>query len=169
MTEFEMAENEEPKAPEGAQKKNTPAMALALERLRMNPEATYQDIKDAAVLAGIQVPPIVFGRARSLLGLAPMKPPRVKRREIEEAPIRYTPPVAAPTPFPPGVADAPESEEVEEPLRAARTAKPRRAAPAGLSTLDLDALVTSVRELERERDDLREALDQIAEILRRFE
>ena len=167
MTEFEMAENEDPKAPEGAQKKNTPAMALALERLRMNPDASYQDIKDAAALAGIQVPPIVFGRARSLLGLAPMKPPRVKRRDVEEAPIRYTPP---PAPAPAhGVSEAFPGNDDDEPLPSARPQRARRPSQGGLSALDLDALVSSVRDLERERDELREALDQIAEILRRFD
>lgn len=165
MTEFEMAENDDTKPPVGEQKKNTPAMALALDRLRMNPEATYQDIKDAATLAGIQVPPIVFGRARSLLGLAPMKPPRPKKKFVEEEIITFAPRAAAPAARPEPEL-APETDEDEGALRKTRA---RRGPSDSFSALNLEGLVASVRALEEERDALRDALDQIAEILRRLE
>lgn len=175
MTEFEMTENTDPNPPSGPAKKHSPAMALAVERLRMNPDATYQEIKEAATMAGIEVPGIVFGRARSLLGLTPMRPPRPKKKPEDEMPIRSEPrpepltlaatndltrEVTSPTAPPP----EPEETLQNEPRRG----RPRRDSAASPFATKIDSLVDSVRALEQERDELREALEQIATIIDRL-
>ncbi len=56
------------------------AFAMAVETLRMSPDISYQDLRLRASMAGLQMPPIVYGRAKALLGLVPTKPrrPRVE-------------------------------------------------------------------------------------------
>lgn len=70
---------------------------FAVEALRMSPEATFQDLKARASLAGLKLQPIVYGRAKAWLGLVPTKPrkPRAPRslRQVESA--AQLPPVQA--------------------------------------------------------------------------
>jgi hypothetical protein len=78
------------RAPAAGPKKGA-AFAFALEVLRMSPDISFQDLKARAMLANMQVPPIVFGRAKALLGLVPTKPRRARAepprllRQVESA------------------------------------------------------------------------------------
>ncbi|MGE3173862.1 MAG: hypothetical protein AB7O97_14655 [Planctomycetota bacterium] len=50
------------------------AFELAVEVLRMSPDISFQDLKARAAMEGLQMPPIVYGRAKALLGLVPTRP-----------------------------------------------------------------------------------------------
>src|SRR6266436_5705290 len=45
------------------------AMSFTVDRLQMNPDATIQDVRDLALLAGLSIHPMVFRCARIRLGL----------------------------------------------------------------------------------------------------
>lgn len=61
------------------------AFQFAVETLRLSPDISFQDLKLRAGMAGLKMQPIVYGRAKALLGLVPTKP-RQPRRSREEAP-----------------------------------------------------------------------------------
>jgi hypothetical protein len=71
----------EPEAPDVAPRPRPgkSGFDFAVEMLRLTPEISFQDLRDRARLAGLNLPPIVYGRAKALLGLVPTKPRR--RRE----------------------------------------------------------------------------------------
>jgi len=52
------------------------AFDFAVEVLRMVPEIAFQDLKARASMAGLKMQPIVYGRAKALLGLVPTRPRR---------------------------------------------------------------------------------------------
>jgi len=58
-------------------------------QLRMNPEATFEDVRARARLEDIKVHQTTYGRARSQLGLAP---PKGQRRDREQESEERTPP-----------------------------------------------------------------------------
>ena len=58
---------------------------FAVEMLRLTPEISFQDLRDRARLAGLNLPPIVYGRAKALLGLVPTKPRRRREPPAEVA------------------------------------------------------------------------------------
>lgn len=60
-------------------------------QLRMNPEATFEDVRARANLEDIKVHQTTYGRARSQLGLAPPKIHR-KEHESEEEPVAQASP-----------------------------------------------------------------------------
>lgn len=73
----------------GGQKSS--AFQFAVEALRMSPEMSFQDLKARASMSGLAMQPIVFGRAKALLGLVPTRPRRPKveaprlLRQVESA------------------------------------------------------------------------------------
>ena len=69
------------------QQKITP-IEFVKEKLKQNPEAAYSEIKAQAKLEGLTVYPVVYGRAKALLGLVPTAPYGSKskaRRKAKEA------------------------------------------------------------------------------------
>lgn len=60
-------------------------MEFVLGELRMNPDLTFADLKSRAALNRIQVYPVTYGRAKTMLGLIPMKP-RAAREPKEPKP-----------------------------------------------------------------------------------
>ncbi|MCC6669915.1 MAG: hypothetical protein IT458_02555 [Planctomycetes bacterium] len=161
MSEFESepvpaAEPASVSAPQA--KPTSPALAFAIERLGMNPEATLQEVRDAAALAGLSIHPLVYGRARSKVGLPPLRPRRPKVvRQDEPVPELH----AAGAPTAEEFLEATELE-LEEPAEAAlRPARPRTARGQPMAD-PFGALTQLVRELQEERDRLREALARIA-------
>ena len=74
----------EPSATTDEQAPPKSGFELAVQTLRMTPELSYQDLKARAAMAGLKLPPIVYGRAKALLGLVPTKPRKSKKaREAE--------------------------------------------------------------------------------------
>lgn len=116
------------------------AFEFAREVLQMSPEITYQDLKLRGRMAGIKIPPIVYGRAKALLGLVPMKPRKPRKQEVE----------------------APRSlQQVDS----AKGFVPSRS--PDISGLEfVEQLVATVRQLEAERNQLRDALHEVLDLVR---
>ena len=69
------------------QQKLTP-IEFVKDKLKQNPEIAYSEIKAQAKLEGLTVYPVVYGRAKALLGLVPTAPYGSKskaRRKAREA------------------------------------------------------------------------------------
>ena len=72
----------EPQSPQSSPGDHEPPQSgfeFAVHSLRMTPEITFQDLKARAEMAGFKLPPIVYGRAKALLGLVPTKPRKRKQ------------------------------------------------------------------------------------------
>ena len=72
---------------EPEQQKITP-IEFVKDKLKQNPEVAYSEIKAQAKLEGLTVYPVVYGRAKALLGLVPTAPYGSKskaRRKAKEA------------------------------------------------------------------------------------
>lgn len=121
-------------------KQKSAAFDFATEQLRINPDLTFQDLKQRGAMAGLRVMPIVFGRAKALLGLVPIKPRQPRAKKVVEAPISL--------------------RQVES-----AAALPRPRVPASMPTIDgigsLEQLITALRDLEAERQRLQDALAAI--------
>lgn len=68
----------------------SPAYAFAVEALRSNPDATFEQLKARAQLENVSLHPIVYGLAKKHLGLAQPRPKRPKpaEPELEIEPLR---------------------------------------------------------------------------------
>lgn len=124
-----------------ARKESQTPFEFAREMLQLSPDISYQDLKLRGSMAGIKIPPIVFGRAKAVLGLVPTRP-RQRRK-----------PVLAPPPR--------SLQQVES----AREFTPSRS-PDVDGLLFVEQLVATVRKLEGERDRLRDALHEALELVR---
>ena len=125
-----------------AKKPSSPSMAFAVAQLEKNPRIAFGDLKAAADKKGLQVVPIIYGRAKKALGLqrrAPIKPGRRVAGRSTVAPV-------------PGVDEA----VVEKPRRG----RPPKALPTALDG-SLSALMEAVQQAEVHR----KALEQIRSIL----
>ena len=92
-----------------AKKPSSPSMAFAVAQLEKNPRIAFGDLKAAADKKGLQVVPIIYGRAKKALGLqrrSALKPGRrvagrsvvvVPAEAVVEKPRRGRPPKALPT------------------------------------------------------------------------
>jgi hypothetical protein len=58
----------------GSQKTANAAMEFIVELLRSQPGLSFADVKAAAAARQLEVMPILFGRAKALLGLVPVAP-----------------------------------------------------------------------------------------------
>ena len=133
----------------------SPSLAFALERVQMNPDITFPEVRDAGKLAGLIIYPVVYGKARGMLGLGPMLPTRrrVQReeqpQEAPEAAVSAEPAV----PTPPPLADS----------TAAPVARSRR--PRTSSTDTMGDLTASLRSLMEHHERMRIALEQIRRVV----
>ena len=115
-----------------AEKKSSPAMELVLEQLRENPDLEYKDLQETASQRGFVIYPIMYGRAKALLGLVPTAP-RGSRKK---------------------------------PRGKGKTLRGDRARAASGSPIEsLEAMLGELKDVALERDRLRRALEQIADIL----
>lgn len=121
-------------------------MDFVLDRLRANPEMEFADVRDAGAATGLMIYPIVYGRAKALLGLVPMAARGAKRRAAEAA-----------------VAATAEAEAPEKPRRG--PGRPRKEKRDRSPIDSLQEMIDAMRELEAERDRYRDALNRIATIL----
>ncbi len=119
--------------------KMTP-MDFIVEALKKDKNAVYADIHAAADKRGMKIYPIMFGRAKALLGLVPVKPR--------------------------GQGKARAAKTASAPSAGKRgPGRPRKTAVAASAVGSLEAVITALRDGERERDRYRRALDQIRNIL----
>ncbi len=130
-----------------ADKKGSPAMDFVISQLKKDPNTAYRDIKEAANKKGLAVYPIMYGRAKALLGLVEVSPrgsgKRAREREAREA--------------------REARERSAAPLEAPRRG-PGRNRDSG-SGDPLEAMIANVREVQEDRSRYREALQKIAQIL----
>lgn len=131
-----------------ADKEKSPAMDFIVQQLQKDPKAAYRDIADGASRKGLEIYPIMYGRAKALLGLVPTAP----RGQGKKAAGRKAAGRGAGKP----------SREATAPARQARGA---RGAQGGASGNALDDIIATMREEQRERERYRKALEQIRAVL----
>jgi hypothetical protein len=142
------------------QQKLTP-IEFVKEKLKENPEASYKEIKARAKLAGLTVYPVVYGRAKALLGLVPTAPYGSKskaRRQAKEAKEAKA-------------AKAKEGvlQETLEPTKESEDNGQRRSRAKGSDGSDplssLETLVADLKSTVAERDRYRNVLEKVVRLL----
>jgi hypothetical protein len=142
-----------------AAKKANPAFELVVNHLKKHPDAPYADVKAAATKAGHTVYPIVYGRAKALLGLVESVPRgsgKAKRKAAASAGAPAASPKRRGRP-------RKEASTSSAPKRRGRPKKSTSPAPAAAGTVD--SVLGAVRAMEAERDQLRAALIQIRDLI----
>jgi hypothetical protein len=127
-------------APTAAPKNS--AFQFAVETLRLSPDVNFQDLKLRASMAGLKMQPIIYGRAKALLGLVPTKPRQPRAPKIEEPRML---------------------RQVDSAAEFVRTAPTRTPTPAFDSIASLEQLISALRDLESERQRLHATLAAIQE------
>lgn len=123
-----------------AARKAPPVMDFAKDFLSKHPKAEYAEFKDAAVKKGVTVFPIVYGRAKALLGLVPTAPrgsgKRAKKKKAAEA------------------------------KRAGTTRRGSGRPRTSSNALDtLGTLVTAMKKSDQDRERYKRALEKISKII----
>ena len=131
------------------QKKSSPAFEFTTDLLRQEPKIAYAEVKARAVARGLNVPPILYGRAKAFLGLVPTAPRGSKKLAKATASAA----AAAPRVL----------RQVDSSSRG--TPIPRLPMPALEHIDNLEQLVTTVKEIEGERRRLRELLQRMMKMI----
>lgn len=118
-----------------SQRKGSPSFEFLVEQLREEPTLSYGELKQRADAGGHKIAPIMYGRAKALLGLVPVRPRGQGKNRRQPASSGLAPAQA-------GSADQ----------FAAQVDRVR----------DSDDLVRIVKELDAERRRLRSLLEQIS-------
>ena len=127
-----------------AKKPSSPSMAFAVAQLEKNPRLAFGELKAAADKKGLQVLPIIYGRAKKALGLQRRSTAKPGRRVAGRSPL----PSSVATPATPGIV------------------KPRRGRPPkSASTPTLDGSLSQLMETVQQAEVHRQALEQIQQIL----
>jgi hypothetical protein len=136
-----------------AANKSNPAMDFLLDSLRANRDAVYKDVAAEAGKKKLKVYPIMWGRAKTLLGIVKMAP-RGKGKAAR-AKAAAAPAAAAPT--------APK----RGPGRPRKSTKPARSAKAASPSFDgtIESIVAAVKSSEQSRSRYRAALERIRSIV----
>ena len=130
-----------------AKKKTTEGMELIVTMLKRNPKTEYATIKAAADKKKVSVYPIMFGRAQAMLGI-------VKSAKRGEGKAKRAAAKAAKA-----------SKSRGRPAKS-RSKVGRRVKSTGSSPLDaVHGLVSSMKETERENDQLRTTLEKIRSLI----
>lgn len=120
--------------------------------LTKNPNATYAEVVAAAGKKGHEIAPVLYGRAQSLLGIVKTKKKASKKKAAGRGKKKVGRPAGS-----------------GRTVRKAGTIGPRRGPgrprKAVSATDTLDSLVHAMRSVEQERDQYRDALNQIAAVL----
>jgi hypothetical protein len=122
----------------GAAKTKSPAFEFAIDQLRINPDLSFQDLKHRASMANLRLMPIVYGRAKALLGLVEVKPRKPRASQAPTAPLSLF--------------------QVDSAAAMPRIAPAMASAPSLDGLGSLEQLIQALRELENERQRLRAAL-----------
>lgn len=123
-------------------KKGSAAFDFLLQQLRSEPNIIYADLRARCELAGFKIAPIMYGRAKAVLGLVPVKPRSKKADAVRPAPT------GAPMQF----------RQVES-VAADRFTKKLD------DVRNLDQLVNAVKELDAERRRLRDLLERVVTMI----
>jgi len=119
-----------------AMAEHSPAMNFITEYLKKDPNASYGEISKAAEEAGHKIYPIMYGRAKSLLGLIPEGGGRTRRRKAARA------------------------------TQARRLRQGRGGKLSDTAVTELSGFVDKFRDMEEERNRYRAALLTVEKILR---
>ena len=131
-----------------AEKPKSPAMDFIVQQLQKDPEVAYRDIAAGAEKKGLEVFPIMYGRAKAMLGLVPTAPRgQGKKKRAAKAAKRAGRAAAA---------------KPANGRRGGRAARDRAADGPGNA---LDEIIGTMREEQRERERYRKALEQIRAVL----
>lgn len=132
-------------------KTKSPALDYALQELQKNPAAAYRDLKAHCDQQGWNLPPILFGRAKVLLGLVPTKPRKRKP--------------TSPRPSPAAPAETRQPSRSPRALRQVASADAKAFQEKLADMQNLDQLIAAVRELDAERKRLRDLLERIVDMI----
>ncbi len=121
-----------------AAKKGSEALDYIVARLKKNPQATYKAIQEGAEKKGLTVYPVMYGRAKLLLGL--VKPGKKKRKKTAK----------------------------RGPGRPRKTAGRRgRPSKASSPLTAVQELMSGMRDQERDNEKLRATLEKIRDLIDR--
>jgi hypothetical protein len=140
------------------QQKVTP-IEFVKEKLKQNPEASYKEIKAQAKLEGLTVYPVVYGRAKALLGLVPTAPygskskARKQAKEAKEAKALEA-------------AFKKAEEREDNGSSASRRVRTVRSADASDPLSSLETLVSDLKATVAERDRYRRVLEKVVGLLK---
>ena len=138
-----------------AAKKPSPQFDFIVEQLKKNPNAAYAEIAAAAQKKGMKVFPIMFGRAKAMLGLVPSAPRGAGKATRKKAAAKAA--AAKVAKAKPAAAAAPTG---------ARRGRPRKVAAAPAADLGgLEGIIAQVKASAAERETYRAAIEKIRAIL----
>ncbi|MHC4513710.1 MAG: hypothetical protein ACYTGW_02305 [Planctomycetota bacterium] len=142
------------------QQKITP-IEFVKEKLKQNPEAAYSEIKAQAKLEGLTVYPVVYGRAKALLGLVPTAPYGSKSKARKKAKEAKALQEAL------RKAEGDEDKDREGNGRSrARHGRAARVDPSSDPLSSLETLVSDLKATVAERDRYRSVLEKVIGLLR---
>ena len=121
-------------------RKGSPAFDFLVQELRRQPNASFAELRDRCAAKGFTIAPIMYGRAKAVLGLVPVRP----RGSAKKA--AATPP-------------APVALKQVESVAADRFTKQLA------DVRQIEQLVTVVKELDNDRRRLRELLERIVAMI----
>jgi hypothetical protein len=143
-----------------AAKKTMNALDFAREYLRKKPDAPYADIRDAAQKKNLVLYPISYGRAQALEGIvksAPYGSKKKRKRKSKETTAAAAGSGTTVAKRGPGRPKGSKNKVKAGPGR------PRKATRGS----GIDNLVETIQNLQNERDEAREVLEQIRGLLAR--
>jgi len=132
---------------------NSPGMAFIVDYLKANGDRPYGEIRTAAEAAGYTIYPIMYGRAKALLGMI-TEDGRVKRRRLREEALQSS------------IDAQPYGMTVHEGLHQ-KTLRSARASLSETSAAQLSVFLERFKEVESERARYRAALLQVEALLRK--
>jgi hypothetical protein len=140
---------------------------FAVQELRKDPDISYRDLKARADVHGYKFPPILYGRAKALLGLVAVKPRTSKKAAAAAAAApRQLRQVDAPVALSGWPAAAPAGQVAAAAVGVAATTAPPQGPDQFARRLDevrnIEQLVAVVKELDAERRRLRGVLEHVA-------
>jgi len=129
-----------------AAKKSNPGFDFIVEQLKKNKGVEYSEVKAAADKKGMTIHPIMYGRAKALLGYVKV----AARGKGKSAQAK--------------AAKAATSGAVAAPKRG--PGRPRKnPVAAGIDTSSLDGIIAAVKSSQQEKDRYRSALEKIQQVL----
>lgn len=141
------------------------AIEFAKTKLSINPDASFAEIKAQAKIEGLVVYPVVYGRAKALLGLVPTAPYGSKSKARKAAKLQKAAPSPAPTPA--TVTETSRMTTSPTNGSSSRTTRARAGAIAaeGSSLSSLDSMISDLKNVVQERDCYRATLEKIAQMI----
>jgi hypothetical protein len=134
-------------------KASTPAYQLLIDYLQRKPDASYAEIRDAAAKKNLSIAPVSYGRAKLQLGLVKQGASKKKAGKKSAGKQAAAKPAAG--------GEAPKKRG-----RPKGSKNKPKVAPVNVqSSGSVDDIVSLLRNMQRERDELRNLLGRIRGLL----